>query len=85
MIYIPAVYFVSFAQYLKNSQIFLNFLYINTSFTTENEKEAALYTVENQTDMGFNKDTIQKSVAFILNSKKFEIVFKLTVFSLIEL
>ena len=85
MIYIPAVYFVSFAQYLKNSQIFLNFLYINTSFTTENEKEAALYTVENQTDMGFNKDAIQKSVAFILNSKKFEIVFKLTVFSLIEL
>ena len=85
MLYIPAVYFVSFAQYLKNSQIFLNFLYINTSFTTENEKEAALYTVENQTDMGFNKDTIQKSVAFILNSKKFEIVFKLTVFSLIEL
>ena len=79
------MYFVSFAQYLKNSQVFLNFLYINTSFTTENEKEAALYAVENQIHMGFNKDTIQKSIACILNSKKFEIVFKLTVFSLIEL
>ena len=79
------MYFVSFAQYLKNSQVFLNFLYINTTFTTENEKEAALYAVENQIYMGFNKDTIQKSIACILNSKKFEIVFKLTVFSLIEL
>ena len=79
------MYFVSFAQYLKNSQVFLNFLYINTSFTTENEKEAVLYAVENQIYMGFNKDTIQKSIACILNSKKFEIVFKLTVFSLIEL
>ena len=76
---------ISFRLLNINSQVFLNFLYINTSFITENEKEAALYAVENQIYMGFNKDTIQKSIACILNSKKFEIVFKLTVFSLIEL
>lgn len=72
------MYFVSFAQYLKNSQIF-------HPLQQQNEKEAALYAVENQIYMGFNNDTIQKSIACILNSKKFEIVFKLTVFNLIEL